>query len=309
MGDSNPITNEHLERGVCSITINNARGTSRGTGFHYGNGWVMSNTHVFQSNASVNGVADNLVDEATFTFNANGNVYKFQPHKRMAFIHHLIPGRNANIQRDVDIAMVKLGTQYAYCGRQPDQWERNEDQQLMNFPTFADFDSLAVEVQPESIVEALYPVYNPTGGNQFNIVTTKCKISNIQANAQGPTVLTLRSAGNTDNNSWPLAPGTSGCPIVIKQDGGRRVLVGIHFSGDTTSSCALQLSNGRARDCLNGGVEIFSDVDAYLGWKALGETGEVLANEAKENFNQSAQELQLSIYIYNGERHPYTLPD
>lgn len=122
---------ENVKKAVCLIqsTAEGNRVLYEGTGFHFGNGWIMTVAHNFQDDKERNKKDHNIMSEGKFKVTWNGQ--KFEQHKRMAFIHQLKPGDNTDFQNK-DIAMFKLGTQYEYGGRNNDRsdWEEIEDEML-----------------------------------------------------------------------------------------------------------------------------------------------------------------------------------
>ncbi|KAJ7389954.1 hypothetical protein OS493_028004 [Desmophyllum pertusum] len=103
----------------------------KGTGLYYGGGWIMTVAHNFQDDIERNETTHSILSDARFRvkFDVGGQEYVFQAHQRMAFIHHLEPGDDTDF-RNKDIAMVKLGHQWAYGGRDYPHWEREEHEKL-----------------------------------------------------------------------------------------------------------------------------------------------------------------------------------
>lgn len=124
---------ENVKKAVCLIqsTAEGNRVLYKGTGFHFGRGWIMTVAHNFQDDQERKKKDHNIMSEGKFKVTWNG--CEFEEHKRMAFIHQLKPGENTDF-KNKDIAMFKLGTQYEYGGRNNDRsdcnWEKREDEKL-----------------------------------------------------------------------------------------------------------------------------------------------------------------------------------
>lgn len=77
---------------------------------------------------------------ATFTFTVKGKTITFSPPphggQRMAFIHRLKPGDKID-ERNMDIAMVKLGHQYECVRTDYQDWEKGEQTRVCTLPAFA----------------------------------------------------------------------------------------------------------------------------------------------------------------------------
>ena len=120
-----------IEDAVCLIECIDQKGKkSRGTGFHYGDGWVMTAAHNFQDDNKDNETSHSYLSEGKFhvLFHVGGKKYEFDQHKRTAFVHHLNPGEDADFKYK-DIGMVKLGVQYPGREKLP-EWEDKEEEQI-----------------------------------------------------------------------------------------------------------------------------------------------------------------------------------
>lgn len=122
---------ENVKKAVCLIqsTAEGNRVLYEGTGFHFGSGWIMTVAHNFQDDDETDETFHNIMAKGKFKVTWNG--HEFEEHKRMAFVHHLQPGDDADTQNK-DIAMFKLGIQYEYGRNQNDysDWENSEDEML-----------------------------------------------------------------------------------------------------------------------------------------------------------------------------------
>lgn len=133
---------ENVKKAVCLIqSTGEGNQVFKGTGFHFGSGWIMTVAHNFQAHNETDETDEtfhSIMAEGKFKVTWNG--HEFEEHKRMAFVHHLQPGDYADHQNK-DIAMFKLGIQYEYGRDQEDysDWEKSEDEMLrsMNAASFA----------------------------------------------------------------------------------------------------------------------------------------------------------------------------
>lgn len=146
---------------VCLIEcMDQGRVTSRGTGFHYGSGWVMTVAHNVQDDKD-DKTCHSYISEGKFRvlFHVNGKEYKFPHRKRIAFFHHLHTGEDADF-KNKDIGMVKLGIQYQY-GRNPEDysdWEKHEKNMLDEiFPSNVGLAQVAAADPKEE--DGVYVVY------------------------------------------------------------------------------------------------------------------------------------------------------
>ena len=125
-----------LKDAVCLIEYmnQNERVKFRGTGFHYGDGWVMTVAHNFQDDGKDDKTSHSYLSEGKFRvlFHVKGKKeYKFPQRKRMAFVHRLNPAEDTDF-KNKDIWMVKLGIQYGDGRNQDDynDWEKEEKEKL-----------------------------------------------------------------------------------------------------------------------------------------------------------------------------------
>ena len=129
---------EEVTDAVCLIEcIDQAGNTFKGTGFHYGDGWVMTVAHNFQDDKKDTETSHSYLSEGKFRllFHVRGKKYEFLEHKRTAFVHHLNPGKDSDFKYK-DIGMVKLGLQYERSEK-VDDWECKEQKQLDEMKAFA----------------------------------------------------------------------------------------------------------------------------------------------------------------------------
>ena len=114
------------------ITVEN-RKKIEGTGFHYGNGWVMTVAHNFQDDVKDKKDEHSVLSSGHFRvlFDVDGSKYEFEQHRRTAFVHHLQPGEYTDYE-NIDIAMVKLGIQNGFEGGSEHDWEKEERDRLLN---------------------------------------------------------------------------------------------------------------------------------------------------------------------------------
>lgn len=129
---------EELKDAVCLIeSVDQAGDKFTGTGFHYGDGWVMTVAHNFQDNKNDNETSHSYLSEGNFRvlFHVGGKKYEFLEHKRTAFVHHLKTGKKPDF-KNKDIGMVKLGVQY-HGNENPPDWEDKERKQLIEMKAVA----------------------------------------------------------------------------------------------------------------------------------------------------------------------------
>lgn len=144
-----------------------------GSGFHLGNGWVVTNSHVLNSRIHVNG--------ATFQFTTpNGDVLNFESHERFGF-RYRINEQDPNGNPVPDLAMVKLGMQYQYGGvHQPEPWEIAEQSRLSSIPylvrQFARETRWVVNANGNPEIQHIRIYAMPTVGQRANAVhvSTAC---------------------------------------------------------------------------------------------------------------------------------------
>ena len=305
--------------GVCLIRTRDSKGdTYKGTGFHYGNGWVMTAAHNFQDIGPDGEKNHSLINQSEFSFFVGGQPRTFGRHVRMAFIHHLEPGENAHSE-DKDIAMVKLGLQYEY-GRNPcdyTEWEEEERQNLDGLEIFAKQDDRNVQVG--QTVHAVHfggnnnekkfeesSIASITGGSSVSLC---CRICHCFTCTRNVPLLHLHNPGGTR-----FPPGSSGCPVLI-ESGSDFFLVGLHFSGTASKAQALPWSQV-IYQYIDNGVGLIGKAEGYLAKKRTAEslTGELQervnesANELRDELIEAAQENQLTFYLCNGEQsHKQTI--
>jgi hypothetical protein len=260
-------------------------GGYKGTGFHFGGGWVMSVAHNFQDNQDPDWYHSPL-KRATFTFTINDKKFVFSHSEnasRMAFVHHLKAGDDIDLENK-DIAMVKLGIQYEYGGRKCEDWESAERDKLNEMGSrygFADIQAKREVKVDEKVVAIHY-------GGDDNI-----KIENltVKSGQQNPIII-LHPA---------IKPGASGCPILNKD----YKLVGVFVGGDEAEGVALMWDGG-IQKYISSGVQIILHAESYLAQKNFHYTNERINSKIQEQASQDklekmAKESQLTIYLMNGE--------
>ena len=180
-------------------------GRFKGTGFHFGAGWIMSVAHNFRNDDNDRVFQHSLLSETTFSFFSEGGreLKKFlaQPN-RTAFIHHLRSGPGID-QRNKDIAMIKLGRQYARPGKEElTGWESEEEDNLteLNLTNFASMHKRVVK--QDSKVHAIH-----YGGKNDDR-----KIS--ESTVKGVTEPNDAISYGTIMLQPVLEDGASGCPII-----------------------------------------------------------------------------------------------
>ncbi|PFX18977.1 hypothetical protein AWC38_SpisGene16620 [Stylophora pistillata] len=172
------VLEQKIKNTVCRIEMKDSKCcTYEGTGFLFGNGWVMTAAHNFQDDTERNKGIHNFLLNASFKVSfhvrhpdsPDGTMkkYEFQMQKRTAFAHHLQPGEDANL-KDKDIAKVKLGVQYEYAREEGDykEWEKEEKEKLKELAEFVKPLSEAVTSQPITPGSSVYAVYYQACSNE-----------------------------------------------------------------------------------------------------------------------------------------------
>ena len=140
--------------GVCRIEVVQENGLSYdGTGFYFGDGWILTAAHVLRNRDKVN--------MARFVFFPPEMEISFEARPRRAIVHRLLPAGRRPDYHNRDIALVKLGIQFTYGRKRDDleEWEIDEQQLLEQF-NFFDFSSLVKNT------------FTPSGDVQFSLRRT-----------------------------------------------------------------------------------------------------------------------------------------
>lgn len=243
--------------GVCRIEVVQENGLSyAGTGFHFGDGWILTAAHVLRNRDKVN--------MARFVFFPPEMEISFEARPRRALIHRLLPAGRRPDYHNRDIALVKLGIQYTYRRKRDDleEWEIDE-QQLLEQSNFFDFTSLVKNA------------FTPSGEEQFSLRRTD------------PLTLIHFGGGEQNNHkkfefdiakyevykymqykvinfAFSVDSGASGCPM-IQRVGEQWILVGVLFGGATHEDEASSIITGQA---LVWNQEVLQHIEA--GREAVG---------------------------------------
>ena len=311
---------EKFGKATCLITA----GGFKGTGFHFGSGWIMSVAHNFQDDATDNERSHSLLPTAKFTFHEppspaepsslaepspsaessspaeTSYSAEFSSHDRMAFIHHLQPGDEVD-PRNMDIALVKLGIQYEYGGRGGGDWEKEEQQKLneMELTCFA-----KIRERQVSVNETVYAIHYGGDNNRKMVKLTVTGVSPATNENPIPTIQ-LRPA---------IQPGASGCPI-LNQD---YQLVGFLCGGGPPGSAQAVdnalMWNGGIKEYASNGVSIIAEFEGYLASKYMGvragtmnEAFQQRASATIVDLNERARVSKLTVYLMNGEKFDGTV--
>ncbi|CAB4021308.1 Hypothetical predicted protein [Paramuricea clavata] len=279
---------ENFGKATCLIRV---PGQLKGTGFHFGSGWVMSVAHNFQ-NATDTPQLHSLLSRATFTFTVNGEHYNFGAQEnRMAFIHHLQLGPGNQVDPiNMDIAMVKLGIQYQQ-GRTKESdyeaWETGEQRKLnsMNLICFADIEERQVIAGNQ-----VYAIHY--GGDDDNMKKEQHTIVAVTNTWAGDTISVIPVI----KLQRPIQAGASGCPILSNDF----KLVGLGFCANNANGFALPWNDGNhsIKQYISDGVEIIAQFERYLALKDI--QAQVQAGELRQTLLQKAEQLDLTIYLMNG---------
>ncbi len=271
-------------------------GRYKGTGFHFGSGWIMSVAHNFQNDDTDNEHLHSLLSSAKFTFTIDGTECVFSSaENRMAFIHHLQPGDEVD-PRNMDIALVKLGIQYEY-GRGDDDyniWENEEQQKLneMELKCFADIEERQVTED-----EKVYAIHY--GGDDNNRKKQELTVTRVSpANTNPFPTIQLQPA---------IKPGASGCPILNQDYKLVGLLCGGGPPGNVQAVDAL-MWNGGIKEYVSNGVSIIVDIGSYMAYKNMKVTDQAMNEELqkrasadKTQLMKKAKDSKLTIYLMNGE--------
>lgn len=262
--------------GVCRIEVVQENGLSYdGTGFYFGDGWILTTAHVLRNRDKVN--------MARFVFFPPEIEISFEARPRRAIIHRLLPAGRRPDYHNRDIALVKLGIQYTYGRKRDDleEWEIDEQQQLEQF-NFFDFSSLVKNV------------FTPSGDVQFSLRRTD--------------PLTLIHFGGAQNNykkfefdiamyevykytqykvinfAFSVESGSSGCPVIQLVGGEQWILVGVLFAGATHENEASSVIAGQA---LVWNQEVLQHIEA--GREAVGKMSTFKPYNVLIPFSERAQ--------------------
>ena len=261
--------------GVCRIEVVQENGLSYiGTGFHFGDGWVLTAAHVLRNRDKVN--------MARFVFFPPQMEISFEARPRRAIIHRILPAGRRPDYHNRDIALVKLGIQYTYRRKRDDleEWEIDE-QQLLEQYNFFDFTSLVKSA------------FSPSGEERFSLRRTD------------PLTL-IHFGGVQDNNkkfefdiamyevykymqykvinfASSVDSGASGCPM-IQRVGDQWILVGVLFGGATHENEASLVITGQA---LVWNQEVLQHIEA--GREAVGKMSTFKSYNVLIPFSERAQ--------------------
>ena len=170
----------------------------RGTGFYYGDGWVMIVADNVQDDDKDDETFHSYLSERKFLvlFYVKGKKqlkkeYTFSQRKRMVFVHHLNSVDDTDF-KNKDIWMVKLGNQYE-CSRNQDDindWEKEEKKKLNEiFPGNFGLAQMAAADPKEE--DDVYVVYN--ADDKKSKLVKEMKIRAITKGKQAKTTPSKRS--------------------------------------------------------------------------------------------------------------------
>lgn len=208
--------------GVCRIEVSQPNGPGYiGSGFYFGNGWVLTAAHVLRNRENVN--------NARFVFFSPNHEIAFELRPRRAIIHRLLPVGRRPDYHNRDITLVKLGIQYTYGRKKNDleEWEIDEQQLLEQFSLF-DFSSLVQNrFTPTGEVEFSMRPGDPLTAIHFGGEQDAHKRFAFDAQVHE---VYKQSPMKVVNFAFSLDSGASGCPVVQRVQG-NWVLVGVLFGG------------------------------------------------------------------------------
>ena len=329
-------TLQRMGEGVCLIKVRiDEKHCFKGTGFHYGGGWIMTNAHIFQDDDRDDEKTHSLINQAQFSFFAEDQTFTFCRRTRTAFVHHLKTGEYTDFHNK-DIAMVKLGYQNP---ENFEAWEEEEEEKLRTMNahsktfTRADWSSGPHELVGQSV----RGVHFGGSNNDKKFVTSVIK--------RMVPMLHLEDVRSEGVSTFPS--GASGSPILIRS-GDKYLLVGLLFSGDEDESDAnAEAGDGEETDAnteagdgdesdaeagdedesdanaeaealswtqgieqyINEGVDIIANIGVYMGYKKMPElTGDFVKaamqtakDKEKAQLIQTAKINKLTVYLNDGE--------
>ena len=170
-----------MKKAVCLIqcTGEGNQVLTKGTGFHFGRGWIISVAHNFQDDQETDKELHNFMSKGKFKVIWNGHT--FGEHKRMAFVHHLKPGEYTDFQ-NTDIALFKLGIQYER-GCNEDlypEWEKKEKEMLKSMKAEScAFTNHSLQFDPTSPREGKNVYVFHYGGASNTLQEEQLEITNI----------------------------------------------------------------------------------------------------------------------------------
>lgn len=208
--------------GVCRIDVS-ARGYQySGSGFHFGDGWVLTSSHVLRNRE--------ILNSARFVFvSPDCGEVTFEANPRRAIVHRLLPAGRRTDYHNRDITLTKLGLQFTQ-GRKRDQleeWEIDE-QQLLEKNNLFNFNSLANNsFSPEGEIPLnLRPSDQVLALIHFGGTNDKKTFSLYLAAREVWKFVDLRLV----NFATPINPEASGCPVLLYKDGDW-LLAGVFVAG------------------------------------------------------------------------------
>lgn len=263
--------------GVCRIEVVQGNGISYvGTGFHFGDGWILTAAHVLRNRDKVN--------MARFVFfPPEIENISFEARPRRGIIHRSLPAGRRPDYHNRDIALVKLGIQYT-CGRKRDdleEWEIDE-QQLLEQYNLLDLSSLVKNA------------FTPLGEEKFSLKTTD-------------PLTVIHFGGEQDNHkkfefniamyevykhmqfkvinfAFSVDSGASGCPVIQRVGGDQWILVGVLFGGASYENAACSIIAGQA---LIWNQELLLHIEA--GLEAVGKMSSFKPYNVLIPFSERAQ--------------------
>lgn len=238
--------------GVCRIEVTHTDGLGYvGTGFHFGDGWIVTAAHVLRNRDKVN--------KAIFVFFPPKGEISFDARPRRAIIHRLLPVGRRPDYHNRDIALVKLGIQYRYGRKKNDieEWEIDEQQLLEQFSLF-NFSSL-VENAFNTNGEVKFSLRSSDplaaihfGGIQdgFKKFAFDMAVDEMYKNMPFKVI----------NFAFSVGSGASGCPL-IQLVNRRWILLGVMFGGVSHEDERSSLITGQA---LLWDQEVLQHIEAGL---------------------------------------------
>ena len=208
--------------GVCQIVVTSSNGYQHcGTGFHFGDGWIISTATVLRNREQVN--------NAIFLFSSSAGDLVFAAHHRRAIIHRLLPAGRRPDYHNRDFTLVKLGLQHDPDRRirrkDLEEWEEEEHKTLRKGDLY-DFSVLLKPcLSPGAVLE-------PKRGDSLIAIHFGGTDTEVKKYSVGLTVQNVYKMANNRvvDISAAMDNGASGCPV-LQHKSGEWLLLGVYFAG------------------------------------------------------------------------------